>query len=98
VQICDVAGKKPTGSLLHHADSKGSNAHKAGEWNTMSVRCEGDHIVVALNGEKILDSREKGPKKGRIGFQVAKGKEFEGQEVRFRNIRVKSLEVAATKE
>jgi hypothetical protein len=91
VQISDAPGRKPTGTILHHVDSKVNNVHKPNEWNRMVITCEGDHIVVQLNGLLIVDTRETGSKRGRIGMQVAKGEEFANQEVRFRNIRIKSL-------
>jgi len=91
VQISDAPGRKPTGSLLHHVDSKGNNVHKPNEWNRMSITCEGDHIVVYLNGQLVVDTKESGSKRGRIGMQVAKGEEFANQEIRFRNIRIKNL-------
>ena len=95
VQICDVPGKKPTGSLLHHIDSTTNNVHKPNEWNRMVITCEGDHIVVMLNDLKVIDTKQKGPKAGRIGMQIPKGKEFADQVVHFRNIRVKDLAVKA---
>jgi Domain of Unknown Function (DUF1080) len=95
VQISDAPGRKPTGSLLHHVDSKINNVHKPNEWNRMVITCEGDHIVVSLNGLLVVDTKETGSKRGRIGMQVAKGEEFANQEVRFRNIRIKSLATKA---
>ncbi len=91
VQISDAPGRKPTGSILHHVDSKTNNVFKPNEWNRMSITCEGDHIVVNLNGLLVVDTKETGSKRGRIGMQLAKGEEFANQEVRFRNIRIKSL-------
>jgi hypothetical protein len=91
VQISDAPGRKPTGSMLHHVDSKVNNVHKPNEWNRMVITCEGDHIVVRLNGRLVVDTRETGSKRGRIGMQLAKGEEFANQEVRFQNIRIKSL-------
>jgi hypothetical protein len=96
VQISDLPARKLTGSLLHHTESKTNNLHKANEWNRLTVTCEDDHIVVYLNGLKVVDAREKGSKKGRIGMQVQKGEEFAKQEVRFRNIRLKNLKLKQT--
>ena len=93
VQISDLPARKLTGSLLHHTESMTNNLHKANEWNRLTVICEDDHIVVYLNGLKVVDAREKGSKKGRIGMQVPKGAEFAKQEVRFRNVRVKSMKL-----
>jgi hypothetical protein len=91
VQISDAPGRKPTGSILHHVDSKTNNVFKPNEWNRMSITCEGDHIAVYLNGLLVVDTRETGSKRGRIGMQVAKGEEFANQQLHFRNIRIKSL-------
>ncbi|HXI82774.1 MAG TPA: DUF1080 domain-containing protein [Verrucomicrobiae bacterium] len=91
VQISDAPGRKPTGSVLHHVDSKINNVHEPNEWNRMSITCERDHIVVRLNGRLVVDTKETGSKRGRIGMQIAKGEEFANQEVRFRNIRIKNL-------
>lgn len=91
VQISDLPARKLTGSLLHHIESKTNNLHQANKWNRLAVTCEDDHLVVYLNGLKVVDAKEKGSKKGRIGMQVPKGAEFARQEVRFRNIRAKEL-------
>jgi len=91
VQISDAPGRKPTGSVLHHVDSKVNNVHKPNKWNHMVITCEEDHIVVYLNERLGVDTKETGSQRGRIGMQIAKGEEFANQEVRFRNIRIKSL-------
>jgi len=91
VQISDAPGRKPTGSLLHHVDSKVNNVHNPNAWNRMVITSEGDHIVIQLNERLVVDTHETGSKRGRIGMQIAKGEEFANQEVRFRNIRIKSL-------
>ena len=91
VQISDLPTLKLTGSLLHHIESKTNHVHQADEWNHLTVTCENDHILIYLNGLKVLDTREKGSKKGRIGMQVPKGVAFAKQVVRFRNIQVREL-------
>ncbi|MES1214865.1 MAG: family 16 glycoside hydrolase [Bacteroidota bacterium] len=91
VQISDLPQRKLTGSLLHHVESNGNNLHHPNQWNHLTIICEGDHIRVYLNREKILDEKVKGSRKGRIGLQVPNGAEFSKQIVRFRNLRVKDL-------
>jgi len=66
---------------------------KAGEWNTMRIRCKGDQVTVTLNGEKVVDADMnayddlKGrPRKGYIGLQN------HGSGLEFRNVRLKKLE------
>ncbi|MEP7321836.1 MAG: family 16 glycoside hydrolase [Saprospiraceae bacterium] len=91
VQISDIAKRKLTGSILHHAESKGNNQYIPNQWNQLAIICEGGHIRVYLNNEKILDEQLPGSKKGRIGLQVPKDPEFAKQVVRFRNLRLKKL-------
>lgn len=91
VQISDLPERKLTGSLLHHVDSSGDNNFAPNKWNHMAVICEGDHITVYLNHNKILDEHVEGSKRGRVGFQVPKEPEFANQVVKFRNIKVKDL-------
>ena len=81
VQISDIPKRKLTGSLLHHAN----------QCNQLAIICEGEHIRVYLNRQKILDEIVKGSLKGRIGLQVPKDPKFAIQVVRFRNLLVKEL-------
>ncbi len=94
VQISDIPKRKLTGSLLHHAESKGANLYHPNQWNHLLIVCEGDHIRIYLNKENILDEIVSGSKKGRIGLQVPKDPEFAKQVVRFRNLKVKNLSPA----
>ena len=73
VQMSDLPARMLTGSLLHPIESKTKNLHKANEWNRVAVTCEDEHIVVYLNGLEVVDAKEKGSKRGRIGMQVPKG-------------------------
>ncbi|MEN9676290.1 MAG: hypothetical protein RIS76_2186 [Verrucomicrobiota bacterium] len=91
VQISDLPERKLTGSLLHHTESRTNNLHRANEWNRLAITCEQERIVIQLNGLTVLDVTEQGSRKGRIGMQVPKGQDFAGQEVRFRNLRVKEI-------
>lgn len=91
VQISDLPKRKLTGSLLHHVESTGKNLYLPNQWNQLAVICEGDHIRVFLNQEKVLNEHVKGSMKGRIGLQIAKDAEFSKQVTRFRNLRVKDL-------
>lgn len=91
-QICNIKGKPTFGSLIHKADLKTGAIYKPDEWNHLTITLDGPHITATLNGEKILDTQQKsGPKTGRIGFQVAKGKDFAAMEYRFKNIKLTPL-------
>ncbi|HXX95448.1 MAG TPA: DUF1080 domain-containing protein [Planctomycetota bacterium] len=66
---------------------------KAGEWNSMKIRCKGDQVTVTLNGETVVDADMskyealvKRPRRGYIGLQN------HGSGLEFRNVRLKLLE------
>jgi hypothetical protein len=66
---------------------------KAGEWNSMKIRCKGDQVTVTLNGEKVVDADvsqyeelKKRPRKGYIGLQN------HGSRLEFRNVRLRKLD------
>jgi hypothetical protein len=63
---------------------------KEGEWNTMRIRLEGDHLQSWLNGEPMTDIHDEkiGAGHGRIALQIHDGG---GIKVRWRNIHIKTL-------
>lgn len=61
-------------------------------WNRLRVRVVGEEITVVLNGKEVVRTRsssQTGP--GSIGIQVHPGKQFEGMEVRVRNLRLRPV-------
>jgi hypothetical protein len=68
-------------------------AFKAGDWNKGRIECRKDEIKTFLNGVKAAQITDSKTPKGIIGLQVhgiGKNKQ-PGEEVRFRNIRIKEL-------
>ena len=63
---------------------------KEGEWNTMRIRVEGDHVTTWLNGEQMVDLKDEKIAKaqGRIALQIHDGG---GIKVLWRNIKLKTL-------
>lgn len=66
---------------------------KAGEWNTIRIRCKGDQVTITLNGEQVVDADmskfpelKDRPRKGYLGLQN------HGSGVEFRNVRLKKLD------
>lgn len=66
---------------------------KAGEWNSMRIRCKGDQVTITLNGETVVDADMSAypelkdrPRKGYIGLQN------HGSGLEFRNVRLKKLD------
>lgn len=74
-----------TGSLVNSVKASPVKI-KGGQWNTYEITAEGDHFVVVLNGQKILDARDSKHTSGVIGFQCQRDNRIE-----FRNIRLKAL-------
>jgi hypothetical protein len=70
-----------------------------GQWNELRARIEQNppHITTWINGVKFMDWQEKEvrhPDKGGIALQVHGGGNMTNQFVRYRNIRIKRLDVA----
>jgi hypothetical protein len=56
------------------------------------VRVAGEEITVVLNGKEVVRTRTSSqPGPGSIGLQVHAGKQFEGMEVRVRNLRLRPI-------
>jgi hypothetical protein len=100
-QVCGDSYKKDpkkTGSLYDIQDVKESPA-KDDEWTTYTIKVEGKHIVLIVNGKTTVDYTEPDPpnrKKGREGRVVSSGTfalqaHDPASKVWFRNIRVKAL-------
>ena len=67
IQLLDDAAPKwasvpPTwrcGGIFAHSAPRKSAVKKAGEWNRMTIRCQGPRISVLLNGELVTDMNMK---------------------------------------
>ncbi|MFC5050271.1 DUF1080 domain-containing protein [Rubritalea spongiae] len=74
---------------------QGRELFKWDDWNTIVIRCEGNHIQTWLNGEKRVDFRDENKdhdtREGFIGLQVHNGKSCN---VRWKNIQLKPLKLA----
>lgn len=102
---CDIgtaAGKSIWGSLYDESRRRkflASGDHeklakvvKAGEWNPLTVRCEGAHIQIWVGDLLTVDYTEEDDKierTGRLALQIHSGPPTEAW---YKNIRIKSLE------
>ena len=72
--------------------AQGLKTFKWNEWNTIVIRCQGNHIQTWLNGEKRADFTDNDKKhdtrKGFFGLQVHKGKSCN---VRWKNLQLRHL-------
>jgi len=83
LQIWTGNEKYPTGSLVNHATAHAK--FKGDVWNEYDVTLRGDHFVIKLNGEKVLDIHDSKSKSGHIGLQSNKDK------IEFRNLKLRRL-------
>ncbi len=60
-------------------------------WNTISVRAEGDHIQIWLNGHQVADVHDDTSDSGHIGFQVHAGDAFGPMKIIVREMLLKHL-------
>jgi hypothetical protein len=87
------------GSIYSFVGPKSRPAKPAGQWNRMTVRCQGPHVSVSINGVEVVSANmdehtEKGkgelplserPRKGLVGLQS------HGDPVDFRNVEIREL-------
>jgi len=74
-----------TGSLVGSVKAQPTKI-KGDAWNRFDITAKGDHFVVTLNGQKVLDAKDGKHASGVIGFQCQ-----EKQKIEFRGIRVQRL-------
>jgi Domain of Unknown Function (DUF1080) len=70
-------------------------AFKGADWNLARIECRGDHIQTWINGVKAADLKDSMTLRGLIALQVHQigdgTKKPPGEEIRWRNIRIKEL-------
>jgi len=71
-----------TGSLVGSVKASPTNII-ADQWNQFEITADGDHFVVVLNGDKVLDARDAAHASGVVGFQCQRD-----QRIEFRNIKL----------
>ena len=97
VQLLDDGHKPPdnhsTGSLYRYVPPKVSAAKPAGEWNEITITCQGPQIKIVLNeqvvqdvDQSMIDEIANKPLKGYLSIQN------HGGEIEFRDIQVKKLD------
>ncbi len=98
IQLLDDGAKtgtptsKDTGAIYRVQGATKFVSKPAGEWNQLTIRCDGDKIQVSLNGELINDfdmtsnaETKNRPREGYIGLSA------HTDVVKFRNVRIKEL-------
>ena len=96
---CEVAPKGNDSGGIYESYGRGwlaqipdetENILKEGEWNTMRLRVEGDHVQTWLNGEPMVDLTDEkiGDAQGRIALQIHDGG---GIKVLWKNLKITKL-------
>jgi hypothetical protein len=70
-----------TGSLVGTVKASPTNIIPV-EWNQFEITADGDHFVVMLNGNKVLDARDAAHAAGVVGFQCQKDQRIEVQNIK----------------
>ncbi|MGE9266742.1 MAG: 3-keto-disaccharide hydrolase [Verrucomicrobiales bacterium] len=81
-------GEQAESSQAFFKQAEIAGALKRNDWNLYRITCQGEHIVIELNGVKVTDLKDDVDASGHFGIQHHGEK---GQTYRFRNIRVKEL-------
>lgn len=85
VNIYDAHTDWPTGSI-NEIQRGAIVPQTVGRWNDLLITARGDHLLVELNGEKVVDTRASRLPGGPISLQ------YNGSgEIRFRNLRLRIL-------
>lgn len=102
VQLLEDHGKQgtptngETGAIYRVEGATKYNSRPIGEWNDLSIKCEGDRIQITLNGELIHDfdmskheQTKNRPREGYIGLSA------HTDVVKFKNVRIHVLKPAS---
>lgn len=60
-------------------------------WNTISIRAQGEHLEIWINGHQVADVRDDTSDSGRIGFQIHAGDRLSPNKIIIREVLVKPL-------
>ncbi len=87
MQIWDFHAKYKTGALVNSLEAAPTKI-LADQWNSLDFTADGDHYVVVLNGQKLLDDHDsKHTAAGVLGLQynINTGK------IEFRNVKIRLI-------
>jgi len=84
LQIWDFRPTYKTGALVNAIEAEPTKI-LAEQWNAYDVTADGDHFIVILNGQKVLDGHDSKHSSGVIGLQYNTG----GGKVEFRDIKIR---------
>jgi hypothetical protein len=74
-----------TGAIVGTAKTEREYTFKPNDWNRYEITADGDRLVVVLNGQTTLDTRDARFPEGHIRFQ------YQEYPIAFRNIKIRAL-------
>jgi hypothetical protein len=78
------------GILEQFDKDKAARLIKKDDWNDFTIEAKGDHVIITINGTKVIDRTDpKFDKSGIIALQVHVGK---AMEVKYKDIEIKTLD------
>lgn len=78
------------GILERYPEDKAKKLIRDNDWNDFEIKVQGDHLVITLNGTKVIDRTDpKFDKRGIIALQVHAGPPME---VHFKDVQIKTLD------
>jgi type 1 glutamine amidotransferase len=79
-----------TGKMFLAANTNAELIDREG-WNTIVVRAVGDRHMVFLNGTKVADLRDDTSAKGRLGFQIHAGSQFNRMRIFVKQVSLREI-------
>jgi hypothetical protein len=78
------------GILERYPEAEAKKLIKDGDWNDFEITAKGDHVIITINGTKVIDRTDpKFDKTGIIALQVHAGP---AMEVRYKDLKIKALD------
>jgi hypothetical protein len=87
--VVKVTGPNPGQEQVLGSEGTSSAIHAGNATNHLRADCSGDHIVMFVNGQKVIDQHDSDFKAGQIGFAFGTLNGNSGFEVRFDNFVVR---------
>jgi len=93
VNIWDARPKPEygTAAIVDVAMVKEPRPQAGGKWNTFHITAKGDHMVVVMNGQKVVEGRDGKHARGLIGLQHAAGVKGDTSPIKFKKVEIRPL-------
>ena len=79
--------QNPTGSIFNVSRAKWLKSTKTTDWNKLSIKAQGDHLVVMVNDTLVTETHNRRSENGLLGLMANPS-----STVQYKNVRIKELE------